>query len=131
MSTLVLVVIIVLIIIILWKIFDKKNNYEDKHLPCSSRNDLSYIIDENAKAYKDGSTLKSLGTEYVDLTPLIDSCGKDFTYSSRLLKDLYGPGISDKILIFNKNDDLLYSHKWTSANVCKNIDESNRVKFSL
>lgn len=86
--------VIVLFIIIVWYFLGKNNILNQKHSSMSA-------------------------IEYVDITPLVDSCGKDITYSSRLLKDLYGEGISDKVVIFNKNDDLLYSHKWTSVNICK------------
>ncbi len=116
-----LLIIIVLCIIIIWYFVHTK--YVQPYKIRSD--DISAILDGEAKDWK---IQKIPHTEYVDITPLIDSCGKDITNSSRLLKDLYGPEISDKVIIFNKNDDLLYSHKWTSANVCKNITENDLIK---
>lgn len=116
-----LIIIIVLCIIIVW--YFTHTEYVQPYKIQSD--DISVILDGGAK---DRKNQKAPHAEYVDITPLIDSCGKDITNSSRLLKDLYGPGINDKVIIFNKNDDLLYSHKWTSINVCKNTTENDLIK---
>jgi hypothetical protein len=96
--------VIVILIIIIWWIFSVKKNKS-----------VTAPINRNF--------------EYVDITPLFDSCGKDFTNSSRLLKELYGPNINDKVVIFNKNDDLLYKKRWTTMNV-RSCNEDNVQKNS-
>lgn len=132
MTTLVIVLIIVLLIIILWKIFGEKNKLgyriNDLH---EKDHSLSFYMNENAKGYQsnipDGPSV-----EYVDLGPIMDSCGKDFTHSSKLLKDLYGTSISDKVLIYNKNDDLLYNNRWTSVRICKDgLNENDIIKYGI
>lgn len=131
-TTLIIVLIIVFFIIMIWIIFKDKNKiYESQKVFHEKDHTLTYYLNENAKEY-DSNIPTGPSVEYVDLGYIMDSCGKDFTYSSRLLKDLYGSSINDKVLLFNKNDDLLYNNRWTSVNVCKdNLTESDIIKYGI
>ena len=132
MTILVIVLIIVLLIIILWKIFGEKNKLEHQINDLHEKDhSLSFYMNENAKGYQ-SNIPAGPSVEYVDLGPIMDSCGKDFTYSSKLLKDLYGTSISDKVLIYNKNDDLLYNNRWTSVRICKDdLNENDIIKYGI
>ena len=94
MVSLIVGLIIVCLIIIVWKIFDKKNKYD-----IDSNAYMSFILSENAKEYKNLPKINHPSAEYIDIGPLFDSCGKDFTHSAKLLRDLYGSNVNDKIVI--------------------------------
>lgn len=115
MDLLTIGLIILFIIIIIWIFSGKKNKSIDP---------------DNMKMHTiTNKKLINPMVEYIDIEPLFDSCGKDITHSARLLKDLYGDDVNSKVVVFNKNDDMLYANKWTSTNVCKNITESDIVKY--
>lgn len=94
-----MVIVIILIIFLLWLFFNKKNN----------------LIMSNKSTHRDTK-------EYIDTSTLFDGCGKDITYSNKLLNQLYGAS-DPSVVMYDKNDDLLYSKRWTSINVCRNLTQ--------
>jgi hypothetical protein len=130
MTTLIVVLIIVSLLILVWILFNKKNNHQSGRKLQMDLN-LSYILDENAKEYKQNPSIYQMrGLEFIDMSGLFDSCGKDITYSTRLLRDLYGSELNDKIVMYNKDDEILYNNRWTSVNVCRTpLTEADIVKY--
>jgi hypothetical protein len=118
-------IVVIIIIFLAWIIFNKKNNSPRNNYDGTDLN-LSVILNENAKAYKQNPGIYDIqGLEFIDTSNIFDGCGKDFTYSNKLLKQLYGPLINDRILMHNKDDNMLYKNVWTSVNVCKGITQDD------
>lgn len=145
MDTIIIAVIITLIIFLMWIFYNKKNN-SATNIECKNSIsryskgikhpdpylNISVILDENAKVYKQNPSMFQMkGLEFIDTSTLFDSCGKDLTDSNKLLKQLYGPLIDEKIFMYNKNDDILYNNRWTSINVCKNLNQEDIDIYGL
>lgn len=131
-------IIFVLIIFVVWIFFIKKNNSAvdyyrpPKGLDLDLDLNLSVILNENAEVYKQNPSIYQIkGLEFIDTSSIFDGCGKDITYSNKLLRQLYGPLIDDKILMYNKDDELLYNNRWTSVNVCKNLNQKDIDIYGL
>jgi hypothetical protein len=122
----IIIILIVFLIFLFWKIFNKKNNSNKKD---PNEISVSYILHQNGRAINSYEVAKLSDSEVVDLTDVFDGCGKDMTHSVKLLTQMYGPSIHEKVLLYNNDDNLLYSNKWTSFNVCKGLDQDDIVRY--
>ena len=121
MQAILIAVVVVFIIIFLTEILlNKKNKCETAR---AFRINEDYVI--NRTRLPSGADVNINGVEIIDTSTLFDGCGQDITNSNKLLSQLYGEHIDSRVKLFNKNDELLYTRKWTSINVCKGLNQDD------
>lgn len=121
-AVLVTLVVALIIIFLIEILLNKKNKCEEFPGRIFRLNE-DYLL--NKTKLPRGADMNVHGIELIDTSYLFDGCGQDITNSNRLLSQLYGDNIDRRVKLFNKNDELLYTRKWTSINVCKGLNQDD------